>query len=111
MNGTMSAADAVHAPRYAAKVAAAAQKFRLPTISYLKTYSRAGLLMTYGTVQEVYFPRAVVMADKILKGVAAGDLPIERPDRFELVINVKTAKALGITIPESLLIQADKVIE
>jgi putative tryptophan/tyrosine transport system substrate-binding protein len=96
---------------FAAKVAAAAQKYRMPTISHLKTYAQAGMLMTYGTVQDVYFPRAVVIADKILKGERPGDLPIERPDRFELVINLKTAKALGLTIPPSLLLRADEVIQ
>ena len=96
---------------FAAKVAAAAQKYRMPTISHLKHYARAGVLMTYGTMQDVYFPRAVVIADKILKGAVAGELPIEGPDRFELVINLKTAKAIGITIPKSLIVRADEVIQ
>ena len=94
---------------FAKKVAAAAQKYRLPTVSHMKAYARAGVLMTYGTMQD-YFPRAVVIADKILNGAVAGDLPIERPDRFELVINLKTAKAIGLTIPTSLIVRADEVI-
>ena len=94
----------------AAKFAAAAQKYRLPTISTLKAYARVGVLITYGTIQEAYFPRAVLIADKILKGLSPQDLPIERPDRFELSINMKTAKALGLTIPHSLILRADEVI-
>jgi putative tryptophan/tyrosine transport system substrate-binding protein len=96
---------------FAGQVAAAAQKFRLPTISHLKTYARAGLLMTYGTVQEVYFARAAVIADRIIKGAKPGNLPIERPDRFELVINLKTARALDLPVPQSLLLRADEVIK
>jgi ABC-type uncharacterized transport system substrate-binding protein len=95
----------------AAKVAAAAQKNRMPTISWLKVYARAGEMMSYGPVQEVYFPRAVVLADKILRGEKPGDIPIEQPTKFELVINIKTAKALGLTIPQSLLVRADEVIQ
>ena len=95
----------------APKFAAAAQKYRIPTIAWLKIYIRAGVLMTYGIVQELYFARAMVYADKILKGERPGDLPIEGPDRFELAINLKTAKALGLTIAQSLLLRADEVIE
>jgi putative ABC transport system substrate-binding protein len=67
--------------------------------------------MSCGPNREDYFPRAVVLADKILKGGRAGELPIEGPDRFELLINLKTAKALGLTIPQTLLLRADEVIE
>jgi len=67
--------------------------------------------MSYGPNLEVYFPRAAILADKIVKGASPTDLPIEQPDRFELVINLKTAKALGITIPAPLLAHADEVIE
>ncbi len=90
--------------------ATAAQKYRLPTIAFLKAYARAGVLMSYGPIQEDYFPRSVAFADKILKGAKAGELPIESPDRFELVINLKTAKAIGLNIPPSLLLRADEVI-
>ena len=91
--------------------AAAAKKYRLPTISFLKTYMRAGMLITYGPIQEQYFPRAVVLADRILKGDSAAELPIEGPDRFELAINLKTASALGLTIPSTLRLRADEVLE
>ena len=91
--------------------AAAAQQFKLPTIAFLKNYARAGVLMTYGPVQEIYFRRAAIMADKILRGTKAGDLPIEGPDRFELALNLKTARAIGINLPSSLVVLADEVIE
>ena len=71
----------------------------------------AGVLMTYGPNRALYSARAVTIADKILKGDRPGDLPIEMPDHFELVINLKIAKALGLTIPKLLLLRADEVIE
>lgn len=95
----------------AERFAVAARKYRLPTIAFLKTYVRSGVLMTYGPILELYFPRSVVMADRILKGDAAGELPIEGPDRFELAVNQATAKAIGVAIPASLLLRADQVVE
>ena len=91
--------------------AAAARKHGLPTISFLRAYAIAGALLTYGPNQEAYFPRAVILADRILRGEKPGDIPIERPDRFELAINLQTAKLLGLQLPSSLLAQADEVIE
>ena len=91
--------------------AAAAQKHQFPTVAFLKVYARAGVLLTYGPNQEDYFPRAIIIADKILKGAKPADLPIEQPTKFELVINLKTAKALGLTVPPMLLARADEVIE
>jgi putative ABC transport system substrate-binding protein len=90
---------------------AAARKHGLPAIAFLKAYARSGVLMTYGPIQEQYFPRAVVLADRILKGDSAAELPIEGPDRFELAINLRTAKALGLTITQTLRLRADEVIE
>ena len=91
--------------------AAAAQKHRLPSIAFQANQVHSGLLMTYGPNREAYFPRAVVLADKILKGEKPGDIAIEQPTKFELVINLKTAKALGLTIPQALLLRADEVIQ
>ena len=67
--------------------------------------------MAYGPPQAPYFPRAVVLADKILRGERAGEVPIEQPTQFELVVNQQAARHLGITLPQSLLLRADKVIE
>ncbi len=89
----------------------AATKFHLPSIGFLKVYARAGMLMSYGPIQELYFARAVGFADRILKGAKAGEMPIEGPDRFELTINQRTARAIGASIPPLLLLRADEVIE
>ncbi len=91
--------------------AEAARRFQLPTIAFLKNYARSGVLMTYGPVQEIYFRRAVILADKILRGTPAGELPIEGPDRFELTINLRTSQAIGLEIPSTLVVLADEVIE
>jgi putative ABC transport system substrate-binding protein len=91
--------------------AMAARKHHLPTVGLLKTYAQAGLLMSYGPIQERYFGRAVVMADKVLKGANVAVMPIEAPDRFELVINMASARAIGLKIPSALLLRADEVIE
>ena len=91
--------------------AAAAQKYRVPSISHQANQAHSGVLMSYGPNREAYYPRAVVLADKVLKGEKPGDIPIEQPNKFEFVINLKTAKALGLTIPQSVLSRADEVIQ
>lgn len=84
---------------------------RLPTVYGSREYLKAGGLLSYGPDFEHLFGRAADYVNRILRGAKAGDLPIEQPTRFELVVNVKTAKALGLTIPPSLLQRADQVIE
>src|SRR5262249_31919314 len=94
-----------------ARIVDLAAKGRMPVYSTQREYAEAGGLLTYGIVQRDNFRRAATYVDKILKGAKPGDLPVEQPTTFELVINLKTAKALGLTIPPSLLLRADEVIE
>jgi putative ABC transport system substrate-binding protein len=86
-------------------------KYRLPTLHGLREHVAAGSLMAYGPDLANLFRGAAVFVDKILKGAKPGDLPVEQPTKFELVINLKTAKALGLTIPPSLLSRADALVE
>jgi ABC-type uncharacterized transport system substrate-binding protein len=92
-------------------IAELAVRQRLPSIYPAKDYAHVGGLMTYGSSDFHMYQRAATFVDKILKGARPADLPVEQPSKFELVINLKTAKALGLTIPSSLLQRADQVIE
>jgi len=92
-------------------IAQLALKHRLPVMSQFSRLVEAGGLMSYGPDLSDLFDRAASYVDKILKGAKPGDLPIEQPTKFELVINLKTAKALGLMIPQSLMQRADHVIE
>ena len=95
----------------ATQIADFAVRHRLPAISMQRIFAAVGGLMAYGANQPEYFKRLPIYIDKILKGAKPGDLPVEQPTKFELVINLKTAKVLGLTIPPSLLARADQVIE
>ena len=92
------------------EVTALAAKYRLPAMYYLRDYVEAGGLIAYAPDFSAMCRRAAEYVDKILRGAKPGDLPIEQPTKFELVINLKTAKALGITIPDSILLRADMVV-
>jgi putative ABC transport system substrate-binding protein len=94
-----------------ARIARGASDSRLPALHFSKSFAEAGGLMSYGATLDESYRRAAAHVDKILKGMKPADLPVEQPTKFELVINLKTAKALGLTIPPSLLQRADQVIE
>jgi putative tryptophan/tyrosine transport system substrate-binding protein len=93
------------------RLADLAVKNRLPSMHGMREQVEAGGLMSYGPSLVANHRRAAVFVDKILKGGKPADLPVEQPTKFELVINLKTAKALGLTIPQALLLRADQVIE
>jgi putative ABC transport system substrate-binding protein len=92
------------------RIAKLAAESRVPAIYGAKEFAEAGGLMTYGIDLHESFRRATVFVDKILKGAKPADLPVEQPTKFELLINLKTAKALGLMIPHSLLVRADEII-
>jgi len=93
------------------RIAAFAMRHRLPSVSEFRGYAEEGGLMTYGPDFLELGHRTATYVDRILKGASPGDLPIEQATKFELVVNLKTAKALGLTIPRALLLGADQVIE
>ena len=96
---------------YRGQIAAMAVRDRLPAISTTREYAEAGLLLTYGANLPDQFRRSAAFIDKIFKGAKPADLPVEQPTKFELVVNLKTAKALSLTVPPTLLGRADEVIE
>ena len=93
------------------QIAALALAKRLPTVYGYRAHVTAGGLASYGVDLEWCWRRAASFVDKILHGARPGDLPVQAPTKYELVINLKTAKALGLTVPDSLLARADEVIE
>ena len=97
--------------QYRDQVIALAAKYRLPAIYSTIDYSRSGALLCYGVDTRDLFRRAAAYVDRILKGAKAADLPVQQPVKFDLVVNVKMAKALGINIPQSMLVSADELIE
>ncbi len=96
---------------HASDITKLAAKHKLPAIYATRVFMDAGGLMSYGPSLSDLWSRAAIHVDKILKGARPADIPVERPTKFELVINLKTAQALGLTIPQSLLLRADQVIE
>ena len=88
-----------------------ATRFRLPTVHAYRTYPASGGLASYGVDNIDTYRRAASYADRLLKGEKPSDLPVQLPTKFELVINLRTAKALGLTVPHTLLARADEVIE
>jgi putative tryptophan/tyrosine transport system substrate-binding protein len=93
------------------RIAKLAQEARLATMTVVRDYVEAGSLLSYGPNYTALFWRAAEYVDKILRGTKPGDIPVEQPTKFDLVVNLKTAKALGLTIPETFLVRADEVIE
>src|SRR5262249_11192753 len=96
---------------YHTRIVALAAQYRLPAMYPLRQFVAAGGLMSYGISLADLWRRAATYVDKILKGAKPADLPVEQPMKLELVINLKTAKVLGLTIPPTLLFQADEVIQ
>ena len=88
-----------------------AARYRVPAIHPFRQYAEVGGLVSYGNDQQDNFRRAAVYADRVLRGAKPSELPVEAPVKFELVVNLITAKALGLAISESFLARADKVIE
>jgi putative ABC transport system substrate-binding protein len=93
------------------RAAELALQHRVPAVSVPRWFADEGGLMSYSAIYADLFRKAAVYVDKILKGAQSADLPVEQPTRFQLVINMKTANALGITVPATLLARADEVIE
>jgi putative ABC transport system substrate-binding protein len=96
---------------YAGRIAAFSLQRRIPAVDGWSPFAREGNLMIYGPVLEECYRRLAVYVDKIAKGARPGELPIELPTKVELVINLKTAKAIGTAIPQSVLVRADQVIQ
>jgi ABC-type uncharacterized transport system substrate-binding protein len=94
-----------------ARIAELAMKHRLPTMHFFREAVEAGGLLGFGPHQRQMYRNAAKYVDKILKGTKPGDIPVEQPTKYELVINLKTAKALGLTIPPSVLARGDEVIQ
>jgi putative ABC transport system substrate-binding protein len=103
--------DAPLFARQVDRVAVLALKYRLPAISQMPRFDETGGLLWYGADVFDMFRRSAAQVDKILKGAKPGDIPVEQPTKVELVVNLKTAKALGVTIPPAIMVRADRVIQ
>jgi putative ABC transport system substrate-binding protein len=110
VNAVLIVADALFVV-HRAPLADLEAKYRLPSMHTLRSNVEARGLMSYGPDIVAVWRRAAVCVDKILKGAKPAELPVEQPTKFELVINLKTAKTLGLTIPQTLLLRADQLIE
>ena len=109
--GALVVIDDLVISSYQSRILSIAYKYKLPVISQFREFCEAGGLMAYGPNNDEMFRRAAFFIDKILKGAKPADLPVEQPTKFELVINLKTAKALGLKIPQSILERADEIIQ
>ena len=98
-------------PAHRAPIILAAARNNVPAVYWVSDFARAGGLLSYGPDQVDTFRRAAAYVDRILRGEKPGDLPVQLPTKFEMVVNLKTAKALGLTVPQSILLRADEVIE
>ena len=94
-----------------APIISAAARNNVPAVYYQSTLARAGGLLSYGPDAVDLIRRAATYVDRILRGEKPGDLPVQFPTKFEMAVNLKTAKALGLTVPQSILLRADEVIE
>ncbi len=110
-DGLLLIEDPTVMSRSTTRIAQSALRLRLPTMGGSKPYAEAGILLTYGPSYPAMYRRTAFYVDKILKGAKPADLPVEEPTKFDLIVNLKTAKALSLTIPPSLLQRADQVIE
>ena len=117
LNATLSESQALVAfssPtvfQHSARLAGFTRQRRMPAIAPFRPFAEAGGLMSYGPDLQLYFQRTAFTIDRIVRGARPADVAIEQPTQFELVINVKTAKALGLTMPQSLLLRADEVVQ
>ena len=110
INAVLIATDGLFAEN-SDQIAALAARLAIPVMHYLREYAAAGGLMSYGTSFSEGYRQVGVYTGRILKGAKPGDLPVVQPNKFDLVINLKTAKALGLTVPPQLLARADEVID
>jgi putative ABC transport system substrate-binding protein len=94
-----------------ARIVSAAARNNLPAVYYLSAFPRDGGLLSYGVDQVDLFRRAASYVDRILRGEKPGDLPVQLPTKFEMAVNLKTAKALGLAVPPSILLRADEQVE
>jgi putative ABC transport system substrate-binding protein len=110
-NGGLIVPASANAPAMGRNLIALAARYKLPTVYYARFFAAAGGLISYGPDQVDQFRLAAGYVDRILKGERPADLPVQAPIKYELVINLKTAKALGLTVPPTLLAIADEIIE